>query len=116
MSRRGLARMEEAVRRMPEDLEVRFVRGSTSDHLPFFFGRGKVAAEDLKFVAERARAGVARGALPAELGAASCFFYAKFAEREGGAAARGRWLSEAVAIGPETPAGKRAAKELAGSR
>jgi len=44
----AIASMDAQVKRTPNDLEVRFIRGSFYYYLPFFLGKRKAAQEDVK--------------------------------------------------------------------
>ncbi len=50
--RRGLDRLDEAVRRAPDDVEVRYLRLTSTYYLPALFGRGDSVREDFKALAE----------------------------------------------------------------
>jgi hypothetical protein len=75
LANEGLARMDQAVNRAPGDLEARFIRAASTWHLPFFYKRREQAASDFTFIAPRAEAAVAKGALPPELAAAALDYY-----------------------------------------
>ncbi|MCS7189532.1 MAG: hypothetical protein RMJ66_08470 [Bacteroidia bacterium] len=47
----AIAQMDAQVERTPDDIEVRFIRGSFYYYLPFFLGKRKFAQSDLKSVA-----------------------------------------------------------------
>ena len=112
----GLGMLDRSVAAAPEDLEVRFVRGMTSYHLPAFFGRSKVAADDLSTVADAAEAALADGRLTPTLAAAALFHHGELLSRQGDArAARAAW-SRAAAVGPATRAGRAALEKLEGTR
>jgi hypothetical protein len=111
-ARRGLAMLDEAVAAAPVDLEVRFVRGMTSYHLPRFLGRTRVAAEDLSAVAGRAEAAAESGDLDRSQAAAALFHHgALLASLGDQPAARSAWR-RAAALGPATRAGRAAADRL----
>ncbi|MCX8112443.1 MAG: hypothetical protein N3E49_04505 [Bacteroidia bacterium] len=44
----AVSQMDAAVDRSPDDVEVRFLRGSFYYHLPFFLGKRRAAEEDLR--------------------------------------------------------------------
>src|ERR1700761_6892598 len=75
LANEGLAKMDQAVNRAPDNLEARFIRAASAWHLPFFFKRREQSASDFAFIAPRAEAAVAKGALPSELGAAALDYY-----------------------------------------
>jgi len=64
LANEGLAKMDQAVNRAPDDLEARFIRAASAWHLPFFFRRREQAASDFTFIAPRAEGAVAKGTLP----------------------------------------------------
>ena len=112
----GLGMLDRSVAAAPDDLEVRFVRGMTSYHLPAFFGRARVAAEDLSSVAGSAEAAVRDGRLTPKLAAAALFHHGELLARQGQRdAARDAW-SRAAALGPGTSAGEAAREKLGGGR
>lgn len=109
---RGLEQMDQAVERAPEQLEVRFIRAVSTHHLPFFFDRSKQSAEDFAFIAPRAAEAVRSGNLEDTLATASLYHHGvNQLEAEEKAAAIEAWTT-AVEIGPQTPAGRDAAKRL----
>jgi len=48
----AMASMDAQVDRTPNDIEVRFIRGSFYYYLPFFLGKRKSAQEDIKIIAQ----------------------------------------------------------------
>jgi len=54
---KGLALLDRAVRRQPENLTVRIIRGSVAYELPPMFSREKTAQDDYLFVLKAQRAG-----------------------------------------------------------
>lgn len=50
--RRGLDRLDEAVRRAPDDVDVRYLRLTSTYYLPAFFGRGESVTTDFKVLAD----------------------------------------------------------------
>lgn len=109
----GLQLLDRAVTLATDDTEVRFLRGASTYHLPFFFDRAEQAAEDFRWVGERARASVAAGTLERTFAAAALFYdgvcRAKASDKDG---ARASWQA-AVEIGPSTNPGRASAKQLA---
>ncbi|MBD3384210.1 hypothetical protein GF407_04710 [candidate division KSB1 bacterium] len=45
---KGLKMMDEGVESSPENIEARFIRGTTSFYMPFFFNRKETAEEDFQ--------------------------------------------------------------------
>jgi hypothetical protein len=112
LSLEGLALLDRAVAQARENLEIRFLRGASTYHLPFFFDRGEKAAEDFAWVTARARPAVVAGRLDPTLAAAAFFFDGECrAKRADYAGAHAAWLA-AREIGPDTKAGMRAAMRL----
>lgn len=111
-ARRGLTMLDDAVARGPDDLEVRFVRGMTSYHLPTFMGRSGVAVADLSSVAGEAEAAVEAGRLDVPLATAALYHYGVMLAESGKApAARVAWR-QAVSLDPTTRGGKASADRL----
>ena len=54
---KGLALLDRAVRREPDNLTIRIIRGSVAYELPPMFSREKTAQDDYLFVVKAARAG-----------------------------------------------------------
>ena len=112
LARDGLTMLDDAVARSPEDPEVRFVRGMTSYHLPRFFGRERVAADDLATVAGGAEEAVATGRLDPAIASAALFHHGTLLERRGDRnAALAAWQRSA-AIGPTTRSGNAAVRAI----
>ncbi len=47
-AKRGLTIMDSGLEKNPDDIEARFIHGTTCYHLPFFFGRSDDAQRDFK--------------------------------------------------------------------
>ncbi len=47
----AIASMDAQVSRTPDDIEIRFIRGSFYYYLPFFLGKGATAREDIRTIA-----------------------------------------------------------------
>lgn len=104
LAREGLTMLDDAVKRAPDDPEVRFLRGITNYNLPRFFGRGDVAAADLAAVAGEAEAAVRAGRIDPSTGAAALYHHGVLLDRRGDrAAARDAWR-RATVLGPDTRA------------
>lgn len=112
LSKEGLALQDRAVAAAPDDLEIRALRGLSNYQLPGFFGRGMVAAEDLAFAAPRAPAAVRAGALEPRIGAAVLYHHGLVLGRSGDRPSAEAAWREAVAVSPDSPAGRAAAKQL----
>ena len=112
LARQGLTMLDDAVARSPQDPEVRFVRGMTSYHLPRFFGRERVAADDLATVAGGAEEAVATGHLDPAIAAAALFHFGVLLERRGDRSAALAAWRRSVAIGPTTRAGTAAGRAM----
>jgi hypothetical protein len=111
-ARAGLTLLDRAVREAPDDVEIRFVRGMTSYHLPRFFGRSKLAAADLAAAASDAEASADDGRMDRRLAAAALFHHGVLLQRTGKPdGARNAWRRSAR-VGPDTPAGAAAARKL----
>ena len=52
-AKRGLAIMDDGLRKSPDDIEALFIHGTTCYHLPFFFQRGDDAQRDFKEIVKR---------------------------------------------------------------
>jgi hypothetical protein len=112
LANEGLAQMDQAVNRAPNDLEARFIRGASTWHLPFFYKRRAQAADDFSFIAPRAEAAVAKGTLPPELAAAALDYYGQvLIERSDNHGAK-QAFEAAVRIDGSSPAGRDASKRL----
>jgi hypothetical protein len=70
----GLRLLDSAVTQAPQDLEVRFIRGVTTYHLPAAARRDEQAAADLQWVTARAADAVDKGQFDPTL-AATAFYY-----------------------------------------
>jgi hypothetical protein len=114
--REGAALLDEAVRAAPDDLEVRFVRGMASYHLPRFLGREGVAAQDLALVSSRAEDAVRSSELDLSTAAAALFHYGKLLKRRGDEASATELWRRAVTLGPTTRAGEAASRALQSDR
>jgi hypothetical protein len=116
LAEEGLALLDDAVRRAPEDLEVRFLRAVSTYALPFFYERGEAAAADFAAVSGGAEAAVRAGRLEPAIAAAALFFHGVLRE-EGGdpGAARDAWRRAARA-GPGTPHARSAEQRLAAAK
>ena len=109
LSKEGIALLDAAVERAPENLEVRFVRAATTRNLPAFFNRAQQSKDDLKFLSDRVLDAAHNGQLAPALASAALYFYAKdVATGE----QRINSLQMAVEIAPKSQAGIDAAKAL----
>ena len=107
----GLAMMDKAVALSPDNPEIVFIRGVSTYHLPFFFGRGKQSAADFAWLAPRAGKAFEEGTLDAMLATAALYHHGLCVLDSDKNAAIAAWR-EAAAIGPQTPAGRDAIKQL----
>jgi hypothetical protein len=112
LAKQGLELLENAVSLAPENVEVRFLRGTTSQRLPALMGRRAVAKQDLAYAASAAPAAVASGELGLDIAAASLFHYGMLCDAEGNRhEAQEAWRA-ASNLGPDTPAGRRAQRMI----
>ena len=111
LSKEGIALLDGAVDRAPDNLEVRFVRAATTRKLPAFFDRAEQSKDDLRFLAERI-SGAGKGQLDPALASAALYFYAEDVVT---GKRRIEALQLAMKIAPQSQAGEDAAKALAGS-
>jgi hypothetical protein len=108
----GLAEMDQAVSRAPNNLEARFIRAASTWHLPFFYGRRKQAADDFTFIAPRAEAAAKKGTLPPELAAAALDYYGQvLIDRSDNHGAK-QAFEAAVRVDGSSPGGRDALKRL----
>jgi hypothetical protein len=112
LANEGLNKMDHAVNRAPEDLEARFIRAASTWHLPFFYKRREQSASDFTFIAPRAEAAVAKGALPPELGAASLDYYGQVLIDHSDSHGAKQAFEAAVRIDETSPGGRDALKRL----
>lgn len=112
----GLAKLDRSLQLAPDNLEVRYIHGETSWHLPFFYHRKQDAEQDFAFIAPRAESAVHSGALKPELAAAALDRYGHIlAERNDDAGAR-HAFEAAVRVERTSPGGRNASKRLASQR
>jgi hypothetical protein len=112
LANEGLAKMDQAVNRAPEDLEARFIRAASTWHLPFFYKRHEQAAGDFAFIAPRAEAAVAKGTLPPQLAAAALDYYGQvLIDRSDNHGAK-QAFEAAVRVDGDSPGGRDALKRL----
>jgi hypothetical protein len=112
LANEGLAKMDQAVNRAPNDLEARFVRAASTWHLPFFYKRRDQAADDFSFIAPRAEGAVAAGTLPPELAAAALDYYGQVLIARSDNHGAKQAFEAAVRIDSASPAGRDASKRL----
>ena len=112
LANEGLAKMDQAVNRAPDDLEARFIRAASTWHLPFFYKRHEQAASDFGFIAPRAEGAVAKGTLPPELAAAALDYYGQvLIDRSDNHGAK-QAFEAAVRVDGNSPGGRDALKRL----
>jgi hypothetical protein len=112
LANEGLSKMDQAVNRAPDDLEARFIRAASTWHLPFFYKRKEQSASDFAFIAPRAEAAVAKGTLPAELGAAALDYYGQVLISHSDSHGAKQAFEAAVRIDETSPGGRDALKRL----
>jgi hypothetical protein len=112
LANEGLARMDQAVNRAPNDLEARFIRGASTWHLPFFYKRREQAASDFTFIAPRAEAAVAKGILRPELAAAALDYYGQVLMDRSDSHGAKQAFEAAVRVDGTSPGGRDALKRL----
>jgi hypothetical protein len=112
LANEGLAKMDQAVNRAPEDLEARFIRAASAWHLPFFYKRREQAASDFTFIAPRAEAAVAKGTLPPQLAAAALDYYGQVLIDRSDSHGAKQAFEAAVRIDGNSPGGRDALKRL----
>ena len=110
----GLARMDQAVDRAPDDLEARFIRAASTWHLPFFYKRRDQAANDFTYIAPRAEAAVKQGTLPPQLAAAALDYYGQVLNDRSDNHGAKQAFESAVRIDGTSPGGRDAQKRLSG--
>lgn len=116
LAKAGLELLDDAVKRAPEDLEVRFVRAASTFTLPGMFHRREQSEADFTWLAPRVEAAAAAGALDPRLAAAALVHHGLIRERSGDKpGARTAW-EIAARVGKGTPAGADAAKRLSALR
>ncbi len=108
----GLSKLDRSLQLAPDNLEVRYIHGETSWHLPFFYHRKQNAEQDFAFIAPRAEDAAHSGVLKPELAAAALDRYGHIlAERNDDAGAR-HAFEAAVRIDRASPGGRDASKRL----
>jgi hypothetical protein len=112
LANEGLEKMDQAVNRAPGDLEARFIRAASTWHLPFFYKRREQAASDFTYIAPRAEAAVAKGALPPELAAAALDYYGQVLIDRSDSHGAKQAFEAAVRIDGSSPGGRDAMKRL----
>lgn len=108
----GLAKLDNSLQLAPDNLEVRYIHGETSWHLPFFYHRKEAAERDFAYIAPRAESAAHSGALKPQLAAAALDRYGRILEdRDDHHGARSAYEA-AIRIDRESPAGRDAADRL----
>ena len=108
----GLMKLDRSVALAPDNLEVRFIHGETTLHLPFFYHRKEQAEQDFAFIAPRAESAARQGTLPAQLAAEALNRYGSILQdRSDEASARAAYQA-AVRVGGDSPAGRDASRHL----
>lgn len=112
LSKEGIQLMDGAVKKEPENLEVRFVRAATERSLPSFFGRKEQAASDIAFIVNRASDAVKEGKLEGRLAAASFFYYGEWCRDNSRLKDAQEAWKKAVDIAPDSNGAKKSSAEL----
>ena len=112
LSKEGVQLMDSAVRAVPDNLEVRFVRAATDRSLPSFFGRKQQIQSDLQFIVSRAEKAVHQDTFEPPLAAASFFYYGELCQEQSRPKdATDAWKA-AARLAPDSHAGRAAASKL----
>ncbi len=112
LSKEGLTFLDTAVAQAPEDLEIRFIRGVTTYHLPAAGQRSEQAAADLQWVATRVTTAVVAQQFDPTLAAAALLYHGLCREaRADLVGARAAWHA-AHRLNPTSSAGRRASERL----
>jgi tetratricopeptide (TPR) repeat protein len=112
LANEGLAKMDQAIERAPDNLEARFIRAASTWHLPFFYKRRDQSASDFTFIAPRAEAAVKKGTLPPELGAAALDYYGQVLNSRSDNHGAKQAFEAAIRIDGTSPGGRDAQKRL----
>jgi hypothetical protein len=103
LAKEGLKLLDGAVEAAPHDIEIRFLRGASTFHLPSMFGREAQAVEDLTRIAPQVREAVAAGRLSPRIGAAALNYYGLARERAAQKGARSNSTGAAAAVPRASP-------------
>jgi tetratricopeptide (TPR) repeat protein len=112
LTREGLADLDSAVRQEPSNIEVRYIRGATEYHLPFFLHRRAQAEQDFAWIAPQAEKAVQQGQLPAALAASALDIYGCILLDQRNRAQAKRAFENARQIAPNSPSGHDAMHRL----
>jgi tetratricopeptide (TPR) repeat protein len=102
LSKEGLLLMDQAVRKAPNDLEVRFVRAATTRELPSFFDRRQQSDEDFAFVASH----LDNHKLEPRLASASLYYYGLSLKEKGRREAAVMAWRRAIEVAPDSRAAR----------
>ena len=108
----GLAKLDRSLELAPDNLEVRFIHGETSWHLPFFYHRKDQAERDFAYIAPRAESAARQGALPAPLAAAALDRYGRILEDRDDSHGAESAYRAAVRVAGNSPGGRDASHRL----
>lgn len=108
----GLAKLDNSLQIAPDNLEVRFIHGETSWHLPFFYHRKEAAEQDFAYIAPRAEAAVRNGALKPQLAAAALDRYGRILEDQNDSRGARTAYQAAVRVDGKSPGGRDASRRL----
>ena len=115
----GLAMIDQAIAKDPDQPEVRFIRACTTYNLPFWFKRGEQSAADFALLNERIEKQPQQDDLLPWMASAALYHHAVIVREDGNKVEAEQALKLAVQIAPDSPAGVQARedlKELRGKR
>ena len=108
----GLALLDGAVSRAPDEPEARFIRAATSWHLPAFYHRKAQCEEDFAVLAGRAEEDARDGKLPPELASAAYYYWGQILINRSDMVGALTAFDTAVRVAPQSLAGVDAARRL----
>jgi hypothetical protein len=112
LAKEGLQALDRAVRLSPEHLEVRFIRGATTFHLPGFFKREEQTRSDFAWLSTRVERGVKEGRVQPRFASAALYYHGVLLEKEAQTEdSKAAWQA-ALRVGPGTNGAVQAAKKL----
>ena len=108
----GLEKIDRSVQLAPDNLEVRFIRGATTWHLPFFYHRKTQSEGDFTYIAPHAESAARNGTFPRPLAASAMDYYGLIlADRNDTRGAHAAFQA-AVRIDSTSPGGRDALEHL----
>ncbi len=108
----GLAKLDNSLQLAPNNLEVRFIHGETTWHLPFFYHRKEDAERDFAYIAPRAESAVRNGTLKPPLAAAALDRYGRILQDRNDSRGARAAFETAVRVDSKSPAGQDASRRL----